>query len=70
MEVRSLRGQRIDALAQLDKQHLKGVLEELDEEVVRTLLEIVEGKEVTALQEDNAPCRSSNSSRFAGQAQP
>jgi len=55
MEVQSLRGQRLDELEPPSPEKLKEFLDEADPEVLQSVQEILQGKEVTALREDSVP---------------
>lgn len=55
MEVQSLRGQRLDELESPSPEKLKEFLDEADPEVIRSVQEILQGKEVSALREDVVP---------------
>jgi len=55
MEAQSIQGQRLDQLENPSSEKLKEFLDEADPEVIRTVQEILQGREITALKEDSVP---------------
>ncbi len=55
MEAQSLSGQRLDALEDPSFENLKKFLDEADAEVIQSVQEILQGREVSALKEDSVP---------------
>ncbi len=55
MEVQSIQGQRLDALENPSSEKLKEFLDEADPEVIQTVQEILQEREISALREDSVP---------------
>jgi DNA polymerase (family 10) len=55
MEAQSIQGQRLDQLENPTSEKLKEFLDEADPEVIQTVQEILEGREISALKEDSVP---------------
>ena len=55
MEVQSIQGQRLDELEDPSYENLKRYLDEADKDVILTIQEILQGKEITSLKEDAIP---------------
>jgi len=55
MEVQSIQGQRLDEIEDPSYDNLKRYLDEADQDVILTIQEILQGKEITSLKEDSIP---------------